>query len=375
MAQRHVFHCRLTDFFVSVVRLTNPLLAGQAVLVSDRNPAEAAALVIACSNEAQAYGIKAGMQVAAALLQCPGAIVTGADYDAYMTYSDKVAVLIGSLFPVVEKAAADEYYMEPEAICTAEACRELALLLTQQLCAAFGIGVKVGIAGNKTVASIASSVIAGPDGINYVAGREKQFLAPLPVRKLPCSVSGVHRQLIGKGITHASRLQQMSSTQARKLFGAGGLELWEKANGIDPLPLLPLSDNKALTAVYEEGVITGKAMLQQVAGILVHQLVADLSVAGRLTGTVILTIRDSRSGVQAWPVRMAYTATADVMIAQLRRLIDRKCGDWVSIDQVILEANELVTGSYQIDLFSNAITDLNWHQAMRDAGRRHVYVA
>src|SRR3546814_17072896 len=107
--ERHVVHCDLDTFFVSVERLQNSALVGKPVLIggsSDRG------VVASCSYEARKFGIHSAMPMRLALRLCPEATVVRGDHDLYSKYYGIVTEIIDEYTPVVEKARIDEHYLE-----------------------------------------------------------------------------------------------------------------------------------------------------------------------------------------------------------------------------------------------------------------------
>lgn len=107
--KRHIVHCDLDTFFVSVERLLNNDLVDKPVLIggtSDRG------VVASCSYEARKYGVHAAMPMKLALRLCPEATVVKGDHDRYSYYSRMVTEIISESIPVVEKASIDEHYLD-----------------------------------------------------------------------------------------------------------------------------------------------------------------------------------------------------------------------------------------------------------------------
>jgi DNA polymerase-4 len=106
---RHIVHCDLDTFFVSVARLLNSSLIGKPVLIggtSDRG------VVSSCSYEARTFGVHSAMPMKLATRLCPQAIIVKGDYEQYSKYSNMVTEIISQRVPLVEKASIDEHYLD-----------------------------------------------------------------------------------------------------------------------------------------------------------------------------------------------------------------------------------------------------------------------
>ena len=97
-----------------------------------------------------------------------------------------------------------------------------------------GLVVSVGVATNKLVAKVASD-LRKPDALVIVApGDEAAFLAPLPVTRLWGVGPRVRQALADYGVTTIGQLAAVPTETLRRRFGRMGLELGQRARGIDP---------------------------------------------------------------------------------------------------------------------------------------------
>jgi nucleotidyltransferase/DNA polymerase involved in DNA repair len=89
----------------------------------------------------------------------------------------------------------------------------------------------VGIGPNKLIAKIASD-FQKPDGLTVVREEEaEEFLAPLPVRKIPGIGPKTERMLAAKGIRLVRDLKRFSPEDLQAWLGKWGLSLYEKVRG------------------------------------------------------------------------------------------------------------------------------------------------
>lgn len=106
---KNIAHLDLDSFFVSVERLINSSLNGKPVLVGGKSNRS---VVASCSYEARRFGIHSAMPMRMALRLCPEATVVQGDYELYSKYSDTVTEIIGEKVPLYEKASIDEHYID-----------------------------------------------------------------------------------------------------------------------------------------------------------------------------------------------------------------------------------------------------------------------
>ena len=201
---RHIVHCDLDTFFVSVERLQNSDLIDKPVLIggsSDRG------VVASCSYEARKFGVHSAMPMKLALRLCPEAIVVRGDHDQYSKRSRVVTEIISECVPIVEKASIDEHYIDLTGMDKFFGCWKLTQELRQRIIKETGLPISFGMSINKTVSKIATG-IAKPCGERMVDnGGEKEFMAPLSIRRIPMVGEKTYTQLRNMGIARIITLR------------------------------------------------------------------------------------------------------------------------------------------------------------------------
>lgn len=233
-----IFHIDLDAFFAAIEIRDNPALKGKPVLVGHTDPQGKwcqRGVVATCSYEARHYGVSSGMPLFKALKLCPGAIVVQGHFKKYNLASQKMYQLFAGYTPQIEPVGIDEAYLSFYGFeefynnNLIDVARRIKNDIKNQI----GITASVGIAQNKVVAKIASG-FQKPDGLTHIPkGREKEFLAPLPIGKLFGIGPALERKLKLLGIELVSDLQKQSPLYIKNLFGKYGELIWSWANGID----------------------------------------------------------------------------------------------------------------------------------------------
>ncbi len=242
---RRIAHVDLDAFFISVEQSLNPELRGKPAVVSG-NP-EGRGVVACASYEARAYGLRAGMPVGLARRLCPEAIFIPGDLAKYRQFSGRFFELLAEFSPVVEPVSLDEAYLdltgcEP----LLGPAKEAMLKLKSQLKEELELTASVGIASCKMVAKVASG-LSKPDGLLEVdPGKEREFLAPLPVGQLPGVGPRTERELKKLGLVSIGELAQAPLTFLKGRFGKAGEMLYLYANGIDERQVKPPAEAKSL---------------------------------------------------------------------------------------------------------------------------------
>lgn len=360
--ERHIVHCDLDTFFVSVERLNNSSLIGKPVLVggtSDR------AVVASCSYEARKFGVHSAMPMRLARRLCPEAILVRGDMDQYGYYSGMVTDIISEQTPVVEKASIDEHYLDISGMDKFFGCWKWSQELRQRIIKETGLPISFGLSINKTVSKIATGE-AKPMGERWVnRGQEKAFLAPLSVRKIPMIGAKTAAQLRSMGISKILTLQQMEAQTMRRVLGENGVHIWNKANGIDETPVLPFREQKSRSKehTYQKDTIDMEDLKKKLA-LMTDELAFDLRKEGRLCSTLTLKIRYSNFDTHTKQIKLSYTASEKVLTEKVMALFEKLYSRRMLIRLIGIKLGGLVTGSYQTDLFSDTITELNLSKAM-----------
>ncbi|MEY3821008.1 MAG: polymerase [Bacteroidota bacterium] len=263
--QRYIAHFDLDSFFVSVEMLQDPSLLGKAVVVGgsrDRG------VVTTCSYEARKFGVRSAMPMRKAMELCPHAIIVKSSYGLYAKYSAWVTEIISASAPLYEKASIDEFYIDLTGMDTFFNPLEWTIRLRQTIMDETGLPISFGLATNKLVAKIATDE-AKPNGYLFVTpGKEKEFLAPLPVEKLGGVGKKSHQTLLALGIYTIGDILKYDAMLLEKALGKWGTQLIRQANGLSDSVVSPHRESKSISAenTFEENTSDIDVLLAQIVG-------------------------------------------------------------------------------------------------------------
>jgi DNA polymerase-4 len=263
--QRYIAHFDLDSFFVSVEMLLDPSLLGKAVVVGgsrDRG------VVTTCSYEARKFGVRSAMPMRRAMELCPHAIIVKSSYGQYAKYSAWVTNIIAANAPLYEKASIDEFYIDLTGMDTFFNPLEWTIRLRKTIMDETGLPISFGLATNKLVAKIATDE-AKPNGYLFVTpGKEKEFLAPLPVEKLGGVGKKSHQTLLGLGIYTIGDILKYDAGLLEKALGKWGTQLVRQANGLSDSVVSPHRESKSISAenTFEENTSDLEILLAQLVG-------------------------------------------------------------------------------------------------------------
>ncbi len=221
----------LDAFFVSVEQVLAPALRGKPVIVGGQP--DRRGVVASASYEARVFGIRSAMPLAKAYRLCPQAVFLQGNFSRYREVSARFMDILADFSPCLEPAGLDEAYLDITGCDFYGSPYQTASLLKERVKKELDIIASVGISGCKVVSKIASD-LGKPDGlIEVAAGQEKDFLAPLPVAKLPGVGVKTEQVLKSMGITTIGQLAALSPELVKGRLGAFGTALHRYAHGID----------------------------------------------------------------------------------------------------------------------------------------------
>lgn len=218
----------LDTFFVSVERLLDPALEGQAVVVG--GPPGQRGVVTAASYEVRALGVRSGMSLKDAARLAPNAIYLPTRHGVYGGYAARVRAIAEGYTPLSQVASIDEMFLDfsgCEALYRAPGdahddatIERVVRRLTAEIQNLTGLPSSAGIATSRSVAKVACG-LAKPRGVRLVpAGQERAFLGPLPVRKLPGIGPVAEQKLRTLGLLTLAEVASANPGVLRRIFGA-----------------------------------------------------------------------------------------------------------------------------------------------------------
>lgn len=167
-------------------------------------------VVAACSYETRGFGVHSGMSMKVARRLCPEATVIRGDASIYTKYSHLVTEIIKEKSPVFEKASVDEFYVDLSGMDKFYGCYKYASELRQSIIKNTGLPISFGLSANKIVSKVATGEAKPNNQLQIDSGFEKDFLAPLSIRKIPSVGEKTYQVLRGLGgVDKISVIQQM----------------------------------------------------------------------------------------------------------------------------------------------------------------------
>ncbi|MGC5022005.1 DNA polymerase IV [Micromonospora sp. DT47] len=313
-----ILHADLDAFYASVEQRDDPRLRGRPVIVGG-------GVVLACSYEAKAYGVRSAMGGRQARRLCPDALVVPPRMAAYTAASRAVFDIFRRTTPMVEGLSIDEAFLDVAGLRRLVGPPlDIAAALRCEVRDAVGLPITVGVARTKFLAKVASGV-AKPDGLLLVPpDGELAFLHPLPVERLWGVGPVTAAKLRDRGIRTVGQVARLGEATLVSLLGAGaGRHLHGLAHNRDPRPVQVGRRRSSMGAQHALGREPRSAAdLDATLSGLVDRVARRMRAADRSGRTVVLRLRfaDYTRATRSHTLRKA-TAQTGALLDAARALL------------------------------------------------------
>ena len=217
-------HVDLDSFYAQCEENANPNLKGKAVVVCVYSGRTQDSGVVSTSNyQARKYGVKAGIPIVRAkkLLESVDAVFVPMNHPSYEQVSERIMELLRTQGDSYEQMSIDEAFIDisGRTDLNFDLARDTALEIKKQLLTQENVTCSIGIGPNKVVAKIASDQ-SKPNGLTIIKPNEvTDFLAPLPVSRIPGVGKKAEEKLTQLNISTISQLSGLSPTILIEAFG------------------------------------------------------------------------------------------------------------------------------------------------------------
>ncbi|MFC5626323.1 DNA polymerase IV [Algoriphagus winogradskyi] len=360
--ERHIVHLDLDTFFVSVERLKNEALKGKPVIIggsSDRG------VVASCSYEARKFGVHSAMPMKLARRLCPSAFYIKGDHDSYSQQSRLVTEVIQEQVPLMEKASIDEFYIDMTGMDRFFGCEKFTKELREKIVKESGLPISCALAVNKLVSKVATHD-AKPNGQTTIPfGKEKPYLAPLPIRRMPGIGEKTSTLLERMGVENIRLLSEIPPRMMQNLLGKWGIDLSRKANGIDESPVIPYTEQKSIGTenTFESDTIDMAFLNSQLVR-MTEKVGFELRQKRKLCGCITVKLRYANFDTVSRQCIISYTSSDEVLLERAKELFAKLYDRRMLVRLVGVKVSHLVQGNQQIDLFQDTEEGVNLYQAI-----------
>lgn len=346
MSGTPILHADLDAFYASVEQRDDRSLAGMPVIVGS-------GVVLACSYEAKARGVKTASPVSQALELCPEARVVAPRMEAYSEASREVYEIFEDTSPLVEGISIDEAFLDAGGLeHISGGPVETAENLRRRVREEAGLAISVGVARTKFMAKMASAR-AKPDGLLVIEpDREMSFLHPLPVEALWGVGPVTSRKLREMGISSIGEIAEADPVLLATALGSSSAKrLVDLAHNRDSRPVRPRAPRKSIGAqsAFPRGSKTN-AEIEALMASLVDRAAGRLRKASKLCRTISVGARfgDMSRASRSCSLSTATDSTSEILgharllLDQLRTRTDRLGLTLIGISLESLESADAI---------------------------------
>jgi DNA polymerase IV (DinB-like DNA polymerase) len=337
---RLIGHLDMDAFFAAIEERDHPELRGKPIVVgADPAGGKGRGVVATANYPARKYGIHSAMPIsqawkaseAARRRGLPAAAFVRGSHRRYSEVSDRIMAILHQFAQVVEEASIDEAYFDLSFAGSLEAAAAICRQIKREIQEKEKLTGSIGLGPNKLIAKIASD-FQKPDGLTVVTAEEAEdFLAPLPVRKIPGIGPKTEKFLAGLNIKTVQDLKRFSPEELQERFGKWGPSLYERIRGRHDRPLVTEWEPKSVGEQETFG--TDTLELQFIftrLWVMCHEVFKRVQAEGFQTyRTVVVTVRfadfdtKSRSRTLAEPTDSPRTLRFEAM-KLLMPFLDRR---------------------------------------------------
>lgn len=296
---------------------------------------------------------------------CPQAVVIRGNSGVYSKFSDMVTDIIKEKSPLFEKSSIDEFYVDVTGMDHFFGCYDWAKELREKIIKETMLPISFGLSINKTVSKVGTSEAKPNNFIQIPDGEEKNFLAPLSVKKIPMVGDQTYRLLRSMGIEKVKTVQEMPVELMESVLGKNGISLWKKAQGIDNSPVEAWNERKSISMerTFEKD-STDVAKIRSILISMAENLAFQLRNGNKLTACVSIKIRYSDFQTYSKQRIIPYTSLDRTLIQTTLDLFDQLYQRRILIRLIGVRFSHIIGGTYQMRLFEDSEKLIRLYQSM-----------
>jgi DNA polymerase-4 len=234
-----------------------------------------------------------------------------------------------------------------------------------------GLPISFGLSSNKMMAKMATNA-AKPNGYLQIPyGKEKEFLAPLPINKIPGVGEHTHAVLKSLGIFTIGDLNAQKKEDIEERLGKWGIDLWQKSFGIHLSEVVQYHESKSISSenTFEENK-TDQVFLMSELVRLTEKIAFELRQDGKVAGCIAVKIRYPDFETTSRQTTVPYTCADDEIRPVVKDLFTKLYRKGQSIRLLGVRLSELTHEAIQTNLFNDAEKKSDLYKAIDDVKTR-----
>jgi DNA polymerase-4 len=283
-----------------------------------------------------------------------------------------VTEIIASKAPLFEKASIDEFYLDLTGMDKFFNPLQWTIDLRKQIMQDTGLPISFGLASNKMMAKIATNA-AKPNGYLQIPfGKEKEFLAPLSVDKIPGVGDQTFEVLKSMGIKTINDVNQRTPEELEARLGKWGVDLWQKSNGIHTREVSQYHESKSISSesTFNENTTDIEFLMSEVVRIT-EKIAFELRQDGKVAGCVAIKLRYPDFTTTTKQTTIPYTCADDEIIPVVKELFKKSYKRGMAIRLLGVRLSELTNDAVQTNLFSDTASKSDLYKAIDDVKNKY----
>lgn len=213
---------------------------------------------------------------------------------------------------------------------------------------------------------------AKPNGYLQVPfGKEKEFLAPLAVNKIPGVGDHTHEILRSMGIVTIKDVSERTEEELEERLGKWGIDLWNKSHGIHHGVVSQYHEAKSVSSenTFEENKTDTRFLKSELVR-LTEKIAFELRQDGKVAGCVAVKIRYPDFETVSRQTTVPYTCADDEIIPVVKELFDKLYRKGEPVRLLGVRLSELTNDAIQTNLFDDVERKSNLYKAIDNVKNR-----
>jgi DNA polymerase-4 len=234
--ERAIIHLNIANFSVAVERRADSSLKSRPLIIA---PRISRAMVYDMSEEAYREGVRKNMPLIQARKRCRSAIILPPTPERYEKAIQECICRVLPFTPQVERAAGSGHlYLDVTGSCRLFGPPpDIGWRIRKIFLRDLGLNPIWSVGSNKLVTKVASRIVKPAGQYVVTAGKERDFLAPLPLFLLPPVDKKIFLRLQELGIRSIAQASSLSLQDLHLFCGQRSQLLYHNLRGIDHTPV------------------------------------------------------------------------------------------------------------------------------------------
>jgi len=247
---RTVLHWDADRFFASIEQAADRRLRQRPLVVGGARRG----VVLSASVEARRLGIRPGWPTRRARRAVPELLVLPAHFELYERFFDQILALCRETTPLVEASSVGAAWLDLTGAERVNGAGPAAVMaqIRETTQAWLRVSLSSGLAANKLTARLAARMRKPGGHVTVPRGRERAFLAPLPLRALPGLDLKILPSLEMAGLHTIGHFAGAPLEALASVLGRQALPLQRRAQGVSEEPVGPRRAAEPAWRVEEE---------------------------------------------------------------------------------------------------------------------------